>query len=93
LTHHAYGANENGIGIAFEDDATEAQMETGRFLIAALKEWLGGKGWGSFREAGLLPHSMVWNAEDWHTQCPGAVWPKILSSGPWPKLEAPGQAE
>jgi len=86
LTHHAYGANENGIGIVFEDEANEKQLEAGRFLIAALYEFLGAEGWGSFRLTGLLPHSMVWNGEDWHTACPGNVWPMILWSGEWPKF-------
>jgi len=77
LTHHAYGANNTGIGICFEDDANEKQMQSGRFLIAALEELMGGD-WGAHRRLGLIPHSMVWNGEKWHTTCPGAVWPKIL---------------
>ena len=88
LTHHAYGANDHGIGIVFEDEANEKQMEAGRFLIAALYEFFG-QGWGQFRLTGLLPHSMVWNGEDWLNDCPGDVWPRILWSGPFPKLRAP----
>lgn len=84
-TRGAAGANDHGIHIAFEDDATDRQMETGRFLIAALFELFGG-GWGSFRPIGLMPHSIVWDGEPTHTQCPGKVWPKLLSSGPWPKF-------
>jgi len=77
LIHHAYGANNTGIGIVFEDEANEKQMESGRFLIAALEELMGG-GWGASRHLGLMPHSMVWNGKTGHTTCPGAVWPKIL---------------
>ena len=82
LTHHAYAANYTGIGVCFEDGATEAQMESGRFLIAALEELMGGD-WGTHRRLGLMPHFMVWNGEKWYTSCPGKVWPKILR-GPWP---------
>ena len=82
LIHHAYGANNTGIGIVFEDEANEKQMESGRFLIAALEELMGGD-WGASRHLGLMPHSMVWNGEKWHTACPGKVWPKILR-GAWP---------
>jgi len=85
LTHHAYDANNTGIGICFEDDANEKQMQSGRFLIAALEELMGGD-WGANRHLGLMPHSMVWNGEKGHTVCPGAVWPKILRSGAWPDL-------
>lgn len=89
-TRHAAGANQHGIGIAFEDDAAEAQMEAGRFLIASLYEFFGAKGWGSFRLTGLFPHSQLGYVNDqgqlWHTSCPGKVWPKILWSGEWPKL-------
>lgn len=89
LTHHALGANIHGIGIVFEDEANEKQMEAGRFLIASLYEFFGAEGWGSFRLTGLIPHRMVWNGETWHTSCPGEVWPRILWSGSWPKLKAP----
>lgn len=88
LTHHAYGANKHGIGICFEDEANEKQMEAGRFLIAALYELMG-QGWGKFRLMGLMPHSMVWNGKPGHTVCPGEVWPRILWSDEWPRLEEP----
>jgi len=90
LTYHAGGRhNTYSIGICFEDDATEEQMEAGRFLIASLYEFFGATGWGSFRLTSLVPHSdfsYVKNGQIWHTSCPGAVWPKILWSGDWPDL-------
>ena len=85
VVYGAYGVNHRAIHICFEDGANERQMETGRFLIAALYELMG-QDWGAFRLMGLVPHFMVWNGEKWQTACPGAVWPKILWSGPWPDL-------
>jgi hypothetical protein len=93
LVHNA-GSRDNAdsVAIVFEDEANEKQMEAGRFLIAAIYEFMG-QGWGAFRLMGLLPHSQIGYVNDqgklWHTTCPGEVWPKILWSGPWPRLTAP----
>jgi len=90
VTHHAGArANKGSIAVCFEDEANEKQMESGRFLIAALYELMG-QGWGAFRLLGLFPHNQLGYANGqgqlWHTACPGAVWPKLLWSGAWPDL-------
>ena len=89
LVHHAYGVNNTAIGIVFEDEGNDKQLESGRFLIAALEELMGGD-WGVSRHLGLMPHSSVWNGEKWYSACPGPkIWPRLLRSGPWPRLTIP----
>jgi len=93
LTYHAYGANANGIGIVLEGDWSNTlppkeMLDAGRWLIAALYEFFG-QDWGKQRLTGIIPHRFVWNGKTWHTACPGLVWPSIIWSGPFPKLEPP----
>lgn len=89
-TNHTHDFNDIGIGVCILGDyswkePSEVQLETARFIIAALYEFLG-QGWAEFRLVGLIPHrDAVGNS----TICPGMAWPLLLWSGKWPKLAPP----
>jgi hypothetical protein len=86
-TNHTYGMNRRSVAVCILGDYSEKkpskkQLETTRFVIAALYEFFG-QGWGKFRLVGLVPHRYVVDNE---TECPGKAWPEVLWSGPWPEL-------